>query len=907
MNRGALNKRGCLVAVSAAAMLVSSVSPAYASGQEDRYDFDIDAETLGGALEAIVQRTNARLIFPEELAAEGGVNPVNGAYTLEEALAALLKGTDFSGGLTKGGVIVISLNQDREEAPMTSGTLKKSLLASVGVLMFGAAHAQDVERVEDDKKEEVENVTVTGTRLKGIAPESAPVIVFDREDIDKSGLTSVQEFIKIIPQNSGQGVGEESFLGNKQSGFGDQGGSLNLRGLGNRATLTLLNGNRMAPSGDTGQAIDISLIPLSAVERVEMLTVGASAIYGSDAVGGVVNFILRDDFEGFETTLKAGTAVEGNGTEFEFSQAVGTSWTGGNAMLNYQYRDQNEIRVKDRRHLFSGFEDEDYFTPATESHSVFGTFKQQMSDRVSLGFSGFFSDRESQRDVVSNTDGQVNQAANARAYSIAADIRYDLGNNWEAKLAGSLARNDSLVNSVSDINGSLTVFEAEGNVRGASLSFAGDVFELPGGAVSVALGGQYNYQRRGSEVTTRFLQSPFQSNDLSSNAAFFEVLAPFVSESNRIFGIERLEFNAALRYEDYGGSIGDTVDPMLGLLWAPVPALAVRATYDTSFRAPLPLESSGEHSLLTYGDAEFIFADPTNDPERGGFPLFIFGFDPDLTPEQAETYTIGADYNSKKFDGLRFSATYFNTSYKDKISIPFSFVDHDGLIGNPAFEPFFDREPDISVLEGLFVKSTTFGDFRNFFESNPTPSDLTASDITLLIDSRVTNTAATKMDGLDFSGGFRLALDQHDFDFSANATYLLSFDEMPSPAAIEINRLDTVQYPVNIKGRAGASWSHEGVTANLFFNYTDGYNDVRFTPNERVSSHTTIDFTSSYDFDATSRVGLFSDTVLSLTVLNVFDKKPPFVTPTAFDGILFDPTNASGRGRFVSFTVRKKW
>ena len=110
-----------------------------------------------------------------------------------------------------------------------------------------------------------------------------------------------------LPQNLSAGVGQQNF-GVPGSGqdITQYGAGINLRGLGQRATLVLINGRRVAPS-DTGSFVDVSMIPITAIERVEVVTDGASAIYGSDAVGGVVNFILRDDFRGIEP-VRAGSA-----------------------------------------------------------------------------------------------------------------------------------------------------------------------------------------------------------------------------------------------------------------------------------------------------------------------------------------------------------------------------------------------------------------------------------------------------------------------------------------------------------------------------------------------------------------------------------------------------------------------
>ena len=125
----------------------------------------------------------------------------------------------------------------------------------------------------------------------------------------------------------------------------EQGSSVNLRGIAEGTTLVLLNGRRLAP-GFRSAAVDISALPLSAIERVEILTDGASALYGSDAVGGVVNFILREDFEGVETRLRAGAADGLN--EYRASQALGNSWDTGNFVASVEYFQRDALDAADR-------------------------------------------------------------------------------------------------------------------------------------------------------------------------------------------------------------------------------------------------------------------------------------------------------------------------------------------------------------------------------------------------------------------------------------------------------------------------------------------------------------------------------------------------------------------------------
>src|SRR6185437_8064935 len=125
------------------------------------------------------------------------------------------------------------------------------------------------------------------------------------------------------------------------------GSGINLRGLGVAATLVLVNGHRQPLSGLNGDFVDVSNIPMAAVDRIELLPDGASAAYGSDAIAGVVNIIMKDHFDGAETQVRYGGAPGGR-DDVTASQLLGTHWSSGNMMLVYQYQDTTELSAKAR-------------------------------------------------------------------------------------------------------------------------------------------------------------------------------------------------------------------------------------------------------------------------------------------------------------------------------------------------------------------------------------------------------------------------------------------------------------------------------------------------------------------------------------------------------------------------------
>jgi len=190
--------------------------------------------------------------------------------------------------------------------------LKRSVALVAATLALPAIAAG---QASDPGAEPVARVVVTGSQIKRIDGETAlPVQILKRADIDRIGASTTEELVKQLSSLSSAG---SSTTAANASGYG--GGNIatvSLRGLGSARTLVLVNGRRVAvygggSAGSAGSSVDINSIPLSAIERVEVLKDGASAVYGSDAIAGVVNFILRKDFDGIELTGTYGQPSQG--------------------------------------------------------------------------------------------------------------------------------------------------------------------------------------------------------------------------------------------------------------------------------------------------------------------------------------------------------------------------------------------------------------------------------------------------------------------------------------------------------------------------------------------------------------------------------------------------------------------
>ncbi|MCW5591758.1 MAG: TonB-dependent receptor [Burkholderiales bacterium] len=213
------------------------------------------------------------------------------------------------------------------------------------VLATALALASPCAALPQSPPQEVSKLEITGSRVKRADVEGAlPVTTITRQDIEASGQATVAELIRDSPFTT---------TGNfrPQSGFSNQGVSeVNLRGLGGRRTLVLVDGHRIAKAAmGNGEYVDMNSIPLAAVERIEILTDGASAIYGSDALGGVVNIILRKNFEGVALTFgqtRVSSPIDG-GDRAEASAVLGMVTDKGRILMGASATDREIIFTRD--------------------------------------------------------------------------------------------------------------------------------------------------------------------------------------------------------------------------------------------------------------------------------------------------------------------------------------------------------------------------------------------------------------------------------------------------------------------------------------------------------------------------------------------------------------------------------
>ncbi|MEO8669923.1 MAG: TonB-dependent receptor [Tahibacter sp.] len=228
---------------------------------------------------------------------------------------------------------------------LRGGTLAgvATALPSAATMLLGfaavPAFAQDADTPATGEK--LETIVVTGSRIRRVDLETAnPVFIIDKSQIEKTGKLTIGDLLQSTPVIAG---GSTATNGQVNNGGGTGAATIDLRGLGTARTLILVNGRRLA-----GPAPDVNQIPINLIERVEVLKDGASAVYGSDAIGGVVNFILRKDYQGAEFSVDYGISDKNDGIRNGASFTIGHTTDKGSLMIGLNYNRQEEVLAKDR-------------------------------------------------------------------------------------------------------------------------------------------------------------------------------------------------------------------------------------------------------------------------------------------------------------------------------------------------------------------------------------------------------------------------------------------------------------------------------------------------------------------------------------------------------------------------------
>jgi iron complex outermembrane recepter protein len=851
-----------------------------AVADEPKHSINLPPADLVSSLDLLGRQSGIEFIYDADQLKGIRAPSVNGFLTSREVLAQLLQGTNLGMVEQPGGAFLIATSPVGKSANSSS---RRGAEGESSEIVDAPASA----RRSTTKNTRLDEIVVTGTNIRGETPVGAALIVYSREDIEQSGSATLEQFARQMPENFA-GLDTISNV-NSNLGILPQGSSSNifngaafdLNGLGVGSTLTLLNGHRVAPAGFDGSFVDVSQIPLVAIDRLEVLDDGASAIYGSDAVAGVVNIVTRKDFMGAETGLRYGTSTEGGAGEYTASQLLGHSWGNGNVLLDYEYDSQEGLDASQRHWILDQFGSYSLI-PQNRRNSAFVAVRQDVGNDTTLSANMLYGDRDFEYRSVNGESGALQSSIGHVTESASiVSLSRRLIADWTAELTGNYSetrQSSSTATYVLDVGGSLLTndFLANSKIAEVDASSSGSIFTLPAGAAKISLGGSYRTETFGSlESGGATAASTSLQRDVASG--YGELLIP-------VFG--GLELSIAYRYDHYQ-QFGSTSNPKFGWAWEPSGGLKFRGTFGTSYQAPFlsELGSSITSSTLLVPDR--------NSPSGRADILEISGGNAALISERSRSIAVGLDAKPANIPGLSATATFFHVEISNRIQS--QNIQSPAILSQPLLVPFISDNPSVAVVQSYFNSAGFEGD----------SAGLGPSGVVAIFDNRVANIYSTIESGIHFSAQYVAPTRYGQFTYSASGTHLLSERIRPAVYSPWFDVDNTIGEPTRWKLRSNIGWVANGFASRISINYINAYENTLFSPYQTIGSWTTVDLFTSYDTGS----GAF----LSLGVQNLTAQRPPGVQIPAGDllpgrqAIPFDAANASPVGRAVSLQFTKRW
>jgi outer membrane cobalamin receptor len=900
--------------VSAAALLLSLCSSlSFAIAGETPRHFNIAGQSLSSALNEFAQQSDRQILFSSDIVSAKFSNEIKGELEPEAALRQLLQGTDLGFRVTADNTILV----DAPRGDMTSLPAPAASIQLAQATPPPPPQTPPPPRTADARSDEppefVEPVIVTGTHIRGTKELPSPAIVMTRDEFESSGYVTVQDLFEQLPQNF-DGVTPDGRYSNEGGGFvaqrnNERATAIDLRGLGPQSTLTLVDGLRRAGSV-SGRVVDISAIPLSIIERVEIVTDGRSSVYGSEAVGGVVNLVTRSRFDGFEAQSQYGWADDGGGEQLQVSLIAGADFERGNIVVAFDYAEDDPFSLAESGRLLlepvfgitylevqsqsdfwrrSGYLAGNF--DATGNVELYGQALITSMKHRDLELQ-FWEGAAEDTFLINNNPSDQNSGT--------LGTRISFGSDWQLDISGSISTADNQWHQGGFFDAGFVAFpvdfqeDIDAEVVSARAVADGALFSMGATSVRAAFGAEYRDESLDFRQSDTGVQFNALDKDRTVNSMFAEVMIPFTA------GDGRLEISLAGRYDDYS-DFGDTFNPHAGVLWGPNETVSFRASYSTAFRAP---------ALIELGTTDFALLLNASDPTQGGANspvLFIQGDNPNLGPEEADTWSAGVNF--RLGSATTMSVGYFNVDYTDRIEQPTIAADRPLVLQREdRFPGLIDRAPTAEEAAAILALDSD-GFVSN---STGTPFDPATDDILtvfpnlITFDNRTANIAVEKVSGVDFRIDWLGETGASEVKFGANASYTLDHDRSVTAASPSFELLNEVGKPVDFRMRAYGGWSRgaHGITA--YVNHADGYTNPFSTPESGMESLTTVDLSYRFEGAEIANSGFLDGFSAILAVQNLLNEDPPFFG-NSLQGLLYDAANASPVGRFMSVQLIKTW
>jgi iron complex outermembrane receptor protein len=467
----------------------------------------------------------------------------------------------------------------------------------------------------------------------------------------------------------------------------------------------------------------------------------------------------------------------------------------------------------------------------------------------------------------------------------------------------------------------------------------GNLFELPGGTVRVAIGGEYNHYTLKQDVTRPNNLGPASTNsaflhldyDRNVKSGYVELYVPLLSPEQGIPGIRRLELIASGRIDDYS-DFGSTTNPKIAANWEVFDGFRVRGNWARSFVAPA-LASRGSNAFGLTAESLFGNASPqlgpfnvpyANFPTAASVPgcvpaattctfnnsaiggVILAGGNGNLRPQKGKAWSIGVDFTPRFAPGLRLSATYWHNELRGGITAP-----------QPALAL---GAADLSSLLQIFPTGATPAQVAAATQGLPQTSPLPAT-VYFIYNFQQNNVLNLDASGFDLEALYRFNTGFGRFTIAANATIKTQFDQFFGATGQVFSVLGTAGFnttfpSVRLESRFHLGWEYGGLNTNIFVNHTGGYHNWSGTTQtpitrtngfptgggDQVKSNTTVDLNLAYTFH---NAAFLSQAQLFLDVTNLFDRDPPYYNAFGVNGASgYDGINASPLGRIVTIGLR---
>jgi iron complex outermembrane recepter protein len=843
---------------------VAAIIVATPVSAQDIHRYDIAAQDLSAALRAFAVISGREVVADSEVIRDEVSRPVSGEMTAEAAIRRLIDGTALRVEIIAGSFVVRSI-----------------------------ANEPSIRAYNDAERPEASDIVVTGTRVRG-APVSSPVIRLGRDALRESGVSSLGDAIRTLPQSfgGGQNIGVGLNVPSENGANVGGGSSANLRGLGSDATLTLLNGHRL-PYGAARQSVDVSAIPFIAVDRLEIVADGSSALYGSDAVAGVVNIILRRDFDVLEASAQRGRSTDGGNSQQLYGVIGGRKWREGGAFVAYEFNHTTPILAEDRRYAASRTPGLTLF-PGLTKHNVATSAHQRLGSRLELSIDGMFNDRRSGLSYALNAAGDPNisrgfQSTVAQSFAVAPRAVIDLATDWRLSLLATFGQ-DRVEYEAANIIGTTTVSASKGcycnTGYSAEVGADGTAFVLNGEPVRLALGVGYRRNDYDSFRGAGDLQNIDQQQRIWFG--YGEVSAPLIAPEHQNPLANKVVVSAAARYEHYA-DIGGVLTPKLGLIYAPSSGLDLKASWGRSFRAP----TFSQQYQFQQGIALPAIALGGSGFAANATAVALIGGNPDLKPETATSLSVSAAWRPEIVRGLKVEIGYFETRYINRIVNPVTVTGQ--ALSDAVYREYVILSPSPAQVQAAVAAADLF--------INGTGSTFDPSRVVAIVNSLNVNAGRQTIQGVDALLEYRAPIGDGEVSLSANASYLDSQRRL-TPTSGTQQLAGTLFNPPHFRARGTIGWSNRDLTAAATISRIGGVDDLRAISAIAIAGMTTLDF--NFQYRPTAR-GVFAGTEISLALLNLLNARPSPIRTTFFTDTPYDSTNYSPVGRYVSVGVRKRW